>query len=60
MEYLKANGFDACGTIRSHRKCLPHDLNADRNMAHGEHDYRVTKLGILLYSTSGKITNQYF
>ena len=49
MEYLKANGVDACGTIRSHRKCLPHDLKADSNMVRGEYDYRVTKQGIVFY-----------
>lgn len=49
MEYLKANGVDACGTTLSHPKCLPHDLKADSNMACGEYDYRVTKQGIVFY-----------
>ena len=49
MEHLKANGVDACGTIHSHQKGLPHDLKADSNMARGEYDCRVTKQGILLY-----------
>ena len=49
MEYLKASGVDACGTIRSHQTCLPHDLKADSNMACGEYDYRVTKQGIVFY-----------
>ena len=49
MEYLKANGVDACGTIRSHRKCLPHDLKTNSNKARFEYDYPVTKQGIVLY-----------
>lgn len=49
MEYLKANGVDACGTIHSHLKWVPHDLKPDGNMAHGEYDYCVTKLGIVFY-----------
>ena len=56
MEYLKANGVDACGTIRSHRKCLPHDLRADSNMVRGEYDYRVTKQGIVFYKWKDNIS----
>ena len=54
MEYLKANGVDACGTIRSHRKGLPLDLKADNNMMRGECDCRVSKWA--LYATSGKLS----
>ena len=47
MEYLKENGVDACGTIRSSRKGLPVDL-AD-NLERGECDYRVSKEGLVLF-----------
>ena len=54
MEYLKANGVDACGRVRRHQKYLPHDLKADSNMARGGYDYRVTKQGIVLYKWKDK------
>lgn len=49
MEFLKANGVQACATIRSNRKCLPNDLKSDKNMQRDDFDFRMSKQGVTVY-----------
>ena len=49
LEYLKAKRVSACGTIRSTRKYLPHDLTIDKNLSRGNYDYRVSDQDLVYY-----------
>ena len=56
MEYLKVNGVDACGTIRSNRKALPAGMKADKELDRGEFDYMVSKQGIVYFKWNDNST----
>lgn len=56
MEYLKVNGVDACGTIRSNRKALPAGMKADKDLNRGEFDYMVSKQGIVYFKWNDNST----
>ena len=47
MEYLKTNGVNAVGTVRTIRKALP--LGMDEVLDRGECDYRVSKDGLVMF-----------
>ena len=42
LEYLKANGVQACGTVRSDLRFLPINLKSEKSMERGKFDYRVS------------------
>ena len=47
MEYLKANGVNAAGTIRMNRKALP--IGMEGALDRGDCDYRVSEDGLTLF-----------
>ena len=47
MEYLKTNGVNAVGTVRTIRKALP--IGMDEVLDRGECDYRVSKDGLVMF-----------
>ncbi len=49
VEHLKANGVQACGTIRPDRKYLPTNLMSEKSMERGQADYRVSDQDITFF-----------
>ena len=49
LEYLQANGVQACGTIHPDRKFLQINLKSEKSMERGQFDYRVSDQDITFF-----------
>ncbi|XP_039288737.1 piggyBac transposable element-derived protein 3-like [Nilaparvata lugens] len=49
VEKLKMENILACGTIRHNRRGVPEKMTPDKQLQWGDHDYRVSEMGISFF-----------